>query len=179
MNFKARLAAQYLNNGGIISIPTDTIQGLSCLPAFTESIYRLLQLKKRSASKGLILLANHIDYFQNFVINPKLLKQIKPNKDNPTTYLVKANEKTSKLLTGKFDTVALRVTNNLLISQLCKMTKSALISTSANISEKKCIDSILDLKINFNSELDFIICPEKHNNKASTIIDLSTNKIIR
>lgn len=32
MSFKARLAAHIMRSGGVVSLPTDTIQGLSCLP---------------------------------------------------------------------------------------------------------------------------------------------------
>ncbi|TEU24665.1 MAG: translation factor SUA5, partial [Gammaproteobacteria bacterium] len=41
MSFRARLAAQYLKVGGVISHPTDTIQGLACLPHFEQSMQRI------------------------------------------------------------------------------------------------------------------------------------------
>lgn len=178
MSFKARLAAKFLKTGGVISHPTDTIQGLSCLPIFEHSIRRILQLKCRSATKGLILLASDVCYFTDFVEEVSLLKNIK-NTTTPTTYLLKANKQTSKLLTGEFDTVAIRLTNDNLISRLCKATNSALISTSANITGKHSATSVLNLNVFFKGELDFILSPKNYNNKPSSIINLQTGERVR
>jgi len=111
MSFRERLAANCLKAGGVISHPTDTIQGLCCLPQFESSIDRVLQLKRRSASKGLILLASDVHYFTDYVADPSQLSQITIDQV-PTTYLLKASQNTSQLLTGGFDTVAIRLTAN-------------------------------------------------------------------
>jgi L-threonylcarbamoyladenylate synthase len=52
----------------------------------------------------------------------------------PTTYLLKASKNTSRLIRGDFDTVAVRLTDNALISALCTKLGSALLSSSANIT---------------------------------------------
>ena len=95
MSFKVRLAAQYLKVGGVISHPTDTIQGLACLPYFEHAMQRILQLKHRSTNKGLILLASDVRYFTHYVDDALQLTSIK-NTKVPTTYLLKANQQTSK-----------------------------------------------------------------------------------
>jgi len=77
MSFRVRLAAQYLKSGGVISHPTDTIQGLACLPSFEQSMQRILQLKRRSTNKGLILLASNVSYFANYVDDVSQLNKIK------------------------------------------------------------------------------------------------------
>jgi tRNA A37 threonylcarbamoyladenosine synthetase subunit TsaC/SUA5/YrdC len=41
--------------GFLISNPTDTVQGLTCLP-YEKSMQKMLWLKRRSPAKGLILL---------------------------------------------------------------------------------------------------------------------------
>lgn len=180
MNFRANLAARYLQAGGVISHPTDTIQSLTCLPKFEYSMYKILQLKYRSTTKGLILLASHINYFSNFVADLSVLQNIKNSKNNiPTTYLVEASQQTSILLTGEFSTVALRLTDNPLITKLCNITNSALVSTSANITGKHSATSMLALSVFFKAELDFIITPQNYNNQSSRIIDLKTGERLR
>ncbi len=178
LNFRAQLAANYLKSGSVISHPTDTIQSLTCLPRFEHSLCKILQLKRRTATKGLILLASDTDYFSNFVKNPLQLKNVK-NTSLPTTYLLKAASDVSQLLTGEFDTIAIRLTDNILITKLCKATNSALVSTSANIATRRCADTMLNLKIAFGAELDFTIAPTTDNNKPSKIIDLQTGKRLR
>ncbi|BBB22763.1 tRNA threonylcarbamoyladenosine biosynthesis protein [Abyssogena phaseoliformis symbiont OG214] len=178
MNFQTRLAASCLKTGGVISNPTDTIQGLTCLPKFKLSMARVLQLKRRSSAKGLILLASDVRYFIDYVEDASLLVDVTIDAQ-PTTYLLKANEHTSKLLTGDFDTIALRLTNNQLITNLCVATNGALVSSSANITSKRSATSMLDLKEFFSDKLDFIIPPKTYNTQASKIINLQTGEKIR
>ncbi len=178
MNFKARLASQHLKVGGVISHPTDTIQGLACLPYFEQAMQRILQLKHRSANKGMILLASDIRYFADYVADVSQLDKIKTG-SVPTTYLLKANQYASKLLTGGLETIALRLTNNPLIMQLCQASDSALVSTSANTSGRNTATSILELNRFFKQELDFIIAPQNYNSQPSQIINLQTGERLR
>lgn len=177
MNFQIQLAVRTLNSGGVISNPTDTIQGLTCLP-YKKSIQKMLQLKRRNYAKGLILLANELHFFKPYLEDESVLTQIKPQ-DSPTTYLLKAGKNTSKLITGNFNTVAVRLTNNALISDLCKKCNSALLSSSANIADKPNINSILALNVHFKGQLDFIIAPKNNNNHASQIINMQTGERLR
>ncbi len=178
MNFQTRFAAFCLKAGGVISNPTDTIQGLSCLPKFEFSMIRILQFKHRSNAKGLILLASDVHYFKDYVKDTSLLVNVTID-IQPTTYLLKAHRSTSQLLTGAFDTIALRLTNNQLITNLCTVTHSALVSSSANITNKCNAKSVLDLKVFFGDKLDYIIPPKTYNTQASKIINLQTGEKIR
>ena len=50
-------AVEVLRNGGVVTCPTEGVFGLSCLPADAAAVQRLLDIKQREASKGLILIA--------------------------------------------------------------------------------------------------------------------------
>ena len=177
MSFKARLAANILVRGGIVSLPTDTIQGLSCLP-FSDSLQRLIELKHRASNKGLILISNDISHFENFVENPQLLTKVKVG-DKPTTYLLNAASNIPILLTGGMKTIAIRLTDNPLIADLCNSTNSALVSTSANVSGFPVAQTSLKLRVYFNDQLDFIISPNAQKNAPSHIVNLETGEEIR
>ena len=97
----------------------------------------------------------------------------------PTTYLLEASQNTSQLLTGGFDTVAIRLTDNPLVSELCQKTRSALVSTSANTSGKNTAINALNLAVFFKQELDFIITPRNYNSQPSRIINLQTGERLR
>ncbi|AYQ56891.1 L-threonylcarbamoyladenylate synthase [Bathymodiolus thermophilus thioautotrophic gill symbiont] len=178
MNFQTRLAAKILNLGGVISNPTDTIQGLTCLPSYTHAMQKMGRLKRRPPQKGFILLASEVRFFQPFVQDIDLLTQISPQ-EQPTTYLLKARKGVSTLITGDFDTVAVRLTDNKLIANLCKKCNSALLSTSANITGKPTITSVFALNMTFKQELNFIIAPRNYNTQASQIINLQTGERLR
>ncbi|KAA0446019.1 MAG: L-threonylcarbamoyladenylate synthase [Candidatus Thioglobus sp.] len=182
MNFQTRFASKILNSGGVISLPTDTIYGLSCLPDYQHSIEKMLLLKRRNTARGLILLASDIGLLMPYVQDADLLAKIQPQK-RPTTYLLKAKTTVSTLIRGDFDTVAIRLTDNLLIADLCKKCNSALLSTSANISGKPTANSVLQLNVSFRQQLDFILSPnianKQDNAQPSQIIDMATGKKIR
>ena len=55
--FRLQRAAHVLGEGGIIAYPTEAVFGLGCDPLNPAAVYRLLALKQRPASKGLILIA--------------------------------------------------------------------------------------------------------------------------
>lgn len=177
MNFQTQLAVKNLNLGGVISNPTDTVQGLTCLP-YERSMQKILQLKRRSPEKGLILLASNVHFFHPHVKEVNLLAQIKLQ-EQPTTYLLKASKNTSRLITGDFDTVAVRLTDDALITALCEKSGSVLLSSSANISGKPIAISILELNVAFQQELDFIIAPKNYNSQLSHIINLQTGERLR
>lgn len=177
MSFKARLAANIMRAGGVVSLPTDTIQGLSCLPFF-DSLMRLVNLKQRSHNKGLILISSNLDYFIPYVEDAALLDKIKLG-SVPTTYIVKAHKNTPKMLLGGHDTVAIRLTNNSLIDELCQLTGSALVSTSANLSGYPVAQSSLKLRLYFKGQLDYIIVPVTTNSNPSSIINLHTGEKLR
>lgn len=178
MSIQTTLAAQYLQRGGVISIPTDTIQGLSCLPDELLAVEKIINLKRRSANKGLILLSSDPAYVAAYVANPALLDEI-DIKGEPTTYLLEASANAPSLLTGGFSTIAIRLTDNHLIQDLCMQTHSALVSTSANTSGKDCATSILQLKVFFGQDLDYVIAPKNYNGQASKIINLETGERVR
>jgi len=59
-------ALKVLNTQGVISYPTEAVFGLGCDPDSPIAIEKVLQLKKRPASKGLILIAANIEQLQNY-----------------------------------------------------------------------------------------------------------------
>ncbi len=178
MSIRTTLAARHLQQGGVISIPTDTIQGLSCLPEDLAAVEKIIALKRRSANKGLILLASDPAYVAPYVANLELLDKLNVEPE-PTTYLLKASATAPALLTGGFPTIAIRLTDNALIQNLCEQTHSALVSSSANTSGKDCATSILQLKVFFGNDLDYLIAPKNYNGQASKIINLETGERLR
>jgi L-threonylcarbamoyladenylate synthase len=83
------------------------------------------------------------------------------------------------LLTGGMKTIAIRLTDNPLIADLCNSTNSALVSTSANVSGFPVAQTSLKLRVYFNDQLDFIISPNAQKNAPSHIVNLETGEEIR
>ncbi|PRP61374.1 DNA topoisomerase I, partial [Bacillus halotolerans] len=129
-------AAQCIQQGGIIALPTEGIMGLSCDPHNDTAIKRLLAIKQRPEHKGLILVAADLTQLRPFIqrLSVELLDKLTTIRKQPTTWITPAHPEISKLITGSFSGVAVRLTTHPLVKALCLACDHALISTSANIS---------------------------------------------
>ena len=59
-------AAEVLNGGGVVVIPTDTVYGLAARPDFEGVVDRLYTIKGREAKKPIALLASDIEAIGRF-----------------------------------------------------------------------------------------------------------------
>lgn len=169
---KERLIISKIKNNEIVAIPSDTIFGLSCLPNITN-IKKLNKLKQRSDNKGFILLTSNLEYLQKFIDTKylKILEQEYAKITTPTTFIVPS---VHKLATH--NTLAIRLTDNPLITKICSQLNSAILSTSCNISGKKNINTTLKLRLFFKN---IAFLTPNTNNKSSTIIDIISGAILR
>ena len=79
------LVADAVLSGGVIAYPTEGVWGLGCNPMDEVAVNRVLQLKQRPASKGLILVAGSRDQFQQCLVEIPDFPAI----PEPTTWLVR------------------------------------------------------------------------------------------
>jgi L-threonylcarbamoyladenylate synthase len=175
--------ALQIKKGAVFAYPTDTIWGLGCHPQNELAINRILQIKNRSESKGMILLSSHINYCAPYIDETYFqqhYEQISSAEKYPTTWLVPASAYCPSWLTGDHDSVALRLTQRPHIKTLCDILAQPLISTSANYSGHSPARNAFQIHRNFASQVDFIIHSSiKSTQKASRIIDMKSGKIIR
>ncbi len=175
-------AVQVLQKGGIIAYPTEAVFGLGCLPDKPQSIKKLLLLKQRSMEKGLILLASELSQLSDYLcpLESAVLQKITTSWPGPTTWVLPTPEKTSVLIKGRFNSIAVRISDHPIVQTLCQECQSAIISTSANITGGEMSYTIDDVRQYFDHELDYLLDGELGHSKTPTIIkDALTNKVIR
>ena len=56
-----------LKKGEVVAYPTEGVWGLGCDPSDDHAITKLLNLKGRSESKGLILIGSSLEQFAEFI----------------------------------------------------------------------------------------------------------------
>lgn len=181
MQNKINRAVKILREGGIIAYPTEGVFGLGCDPFNETAVLRLLKIKQRSVKKGLILIAASWDQVKDLV-KIELCKSciIKPNNKNPVTWVFPATKKVPYWVSGKFDSVAIRVTVHPVAKTLCKKFGGSIISTSANLASGNPAKSVKQVAQQFIGAIDFIISGRVGNlNKPTEIRDVKTNKLIR
>ncbi len=130
--------ATYVGNALVIAYPTEAMFGLGCNPAQKKAVMRLLTLKKRSIKKGLILIAANYEQLIPWVADEQLSLQQKElifsTWPGPVTWILPARNMVPYWLTGGLSTLAVRVSSHPSVIDLCLACNTALVSTSANIT---------------------------------------------
>lgn len=137
-NFKLSNALTALRMQGVIAYPTESVFGLGCDPDCEIAIQHILDLKQRPTHKGLILIAANIEQLKAYAdfssLNETQLTAIKNTWPGPFTWVVPVQKTLSKLISGDFDSIAVRVSDHPVVQQLCSEFGKPIISTSANLS---------------------------------------------
>ncbi|CAI8808158.1 L-threonylcarbamoyladenylate synthase [Methylocaldum szegediense] len=134
--FRLRLAATHLRRGGIVAYPTEGVYGLGCNPLDREAVLRLLALKERPTTKGLILIAAEFDQIESYldIPNDAMQSRILATWPGPVTWIVPAAGWVPKWLRGEHASLAVRVTAHRDAAALCRAFGGPIVSTSANKS---------------------------------------------
>lgn len=177
-------AVQCLHEGGVIAYATEAVFGLGCDPQNTQAIDRLLQLKLRSPSKGLILIAAKEDQLYPYLALPKITdemwQRVHDSWPGPVTWLLPAAPQLSFLLRGEHDTIAVRVSAHPQVRHLCEAFAGVIVSTSANVSQQPPAKTMAEVQAQFGEELDLLLIGQTSGAaKPSEIRDAATGKILR
>ena len=174
------LAVTALKNGETIAFKTDTIFGLSCIATSKEACKNLLKIKSRE-NKPLIVLLNKGADLNNFVLNipPKAKEIIKNFWPGPLTIIFELNYPFCDEITCKKQTIAIRVPNHELTQTILQKVGEPIVSTSANLSGQKNLNSAEEIFAVFNKKIPYIIKDDNENFlENSTIISCTNNNIV-
>src|SRR4030067_1807882 len=137
MKNKINHITKTLHKGGIIAYPTEGVYGLGCDPFNETAALRLLKIKQRHINKGLILIASDWNQVKNLIkLDLKKYPVIKLNNKNPITWVFPATKKVPRWITGKFNSVAIRVTSHPIAKKICQKFGGPIVSTSANLTKQ-------------------------------------------
>jgi len=173
--------ARTLSSGGVIAYPTESVFGLGCDPDNDQALQRILKIKSRPAHKGLIILVSDMSQAIPYIkpLTPAQLTQIQSPQSRATTWLVERRSDVSPLLCGRFDALAVRVTQHPIARAICHFTDKALVSTSCNRAGKPEITSTAGVRNHMVTDLDLIVDGQCGGERPSRIIDLMTGRVIR
>lgn len=175
-------AAAVLREGGIAAWPTEGVYGLGCDPANQAALSRLAVLKGRAAAKGFILIADGIARLEPLLapLAPELRARLLATWPGPVTWVCPAHSGLPPLVTGGRETVAVRVTAHPLAATLCRLSGTALVSTSANRSGEPPLMTAGEVAACFGDEIDIILEGETGGLGGPTEIrDVLTGAVLR
>ncbi len=157
-------------NNGVWAYPTEAVFGLGCNPDDEVAVNKLLNVKKRPIDKGLILIAADFSQVEKY-LKPITKSQITFTQPSETTYIFPALESAPNWLTGKFDSLAIRITRHPLAKEMCQVLDSAIVSTSANLTGQEPAKTTKEVIQQLESTIDGIL--------DGMVGDLQTPTVIR
>lgn len=174
---------QALSLGGIIAYPTEAVFGLGCDPDSGSAVEALLALKQRPKDKGLILIADSyaklLPYIDDAQLSVERREQIFACWPGPVTWVMPARKITPQWLTGRFKSLAVRVSDHPLVKELCRHYGKALVSTSANLSAQLPSRTAEDVRQQFGQSFPVLEGKVGGRQYPSEIRDAATGQLIR
>lgn len=172
-----------LNKEQVIAYPTEAVFGIGCDPDCERAVTRLLEIKQRSVDKGLILIAASFSQLQPYVDDAALTATQRETVfslwPGPVTFVFPAKATTPCWLTGRFDSLAVRVTDHPLVVALCERYGKPLVSTSANLSGQAPCRSSDEIYEQFGPAFPVLHGPTGGRLNPSEIRDALTGELLR
>lgn len=172
-----------LKKKSVIAYPTESSFGLGCDPDSKTAVLKLLKLKTRAVEKGFILIAANYKQLIPYIEEKKLSHQQRikmlDSWPGPISWVVPKSLSTPTWLTGRFNSIAIRVSAHPIVKKLCILFGKPLVSTSANVFGNAPCRTIYEIKKQFGTNFPCIIGKNGNRLKPSEIRNIITNKIIR
>ena len=176
MKEEIQKALEVLRKGGVILYPTDTVWGIGCDATDPEAVAKIYEIKRRSDSKSLVLLASDMDMISRYVKEvPEMAIQLVEVNDKPMTIIYpgavtgprpegdvmpKAEKYALAFNTAAEDgSVGIRVPMMEFCQQLAFRLGRPIVSTSANISGEATPKRFAEISQEVKSAVDHIVDP--------------------
>lgn len=158
MHNDIKKALEILKGGGIILYPTDTVWGIGCDATNEEAVQRIYELKKRDASKGMLVLMENPALLDRYVEEvPDVAWDLVEITTTPLTVIYPGAKNLAKNLIGKDGSIGIRFTKDKFSAQLLQRFRRPIVSTSANISGEKSPAFFDEISEEIKSGVDFIV----------------------
>ena len=167
----------------VIAYPTEAVFGLGCDPDSERAVEALLALKKRPKDKGLILIADNyqqlLPYIDDSFLTEQQRQTIWSSWPGPVTWVMPAKVSTPDWLTGRFSSLAVRVTDHPQVKELCQKFGKPLVSTSANLNGEPPCRFAAEVSQQFGNEFPVLAGNVGGRENPSEIRDALTWDLIR
>lgn len=174
-----------IKKGATLLYPTDTTFGIGCDATNMDAVHKIYEIKNRPDSKSLIILVDSEARLQNIVDVPALAWDIMDMSEKPVTIIYDNPRNLPKELIAEDNTIAIRLTKDLLCKKIIGKINAPLVSTSANLSGEPNPQNFEMISQKIKDEVDFILDECRNFTPrftASSIIKLSEDgrvKVIR
>ena len=175
-------AVEHLKAGHVIAYPTEAVYGLGCDPSDETAVRKILSIKGRHESAGLVLIASDFGQLKPWVeeVDQSLLDVAMQHWPGPVTWLFPRAPGVPDFVAGTHKTIAVRITAHEPSRALCEAFGSPLISTSANHTAARPARSAEEVDQCFGHQIAGILEGSLgKSDKPSEIRDLASGQVFR
>lgn len=191
-------ASHWLKKGKLLAYPTESVWGIGCDAFNEDAVKQVLTIKNRPIDKGMIVVTDSMDRLaplldeltneqKQTLANSWESANNNPQSEQATTWLlpIAKNITIPTWITGKHNSLAVRVIAHPLIKQLCGNMVSAdnpfgfVISTSCNPAGDSPAKNYDDALAYFGNNIGYLQGDTLGYNKPSQIMDIMSGQVIR
>src|SRR5690606_25595917 len=99
--------------------PTEGVFGLGCLPLRADAVDRIVSMKQRDPSMGLILIASSLSQLEPYAVVPADERELAGSLEKPVTWVLPATSSTPPWIRGRHAGVAVRISAHPVAAALC------------------------------------------------------------
>lgn len=158
-NNKLEEIAQEIRNGKIVIFPTETVYGIGANALDKSAVAKIFSAKGRPSDNPLIVHLSSKEMISTVAENISQIEQILIDNfmPGPLTIILRKKESIPQNVTGKLETVGVRIPANRIAQELIRLSGVPIAAPSANISGKPSGTNISDIKDELFNKVDYII----------------------
>jgi L-threonylcarbamoyladenylate synthase len=171
-------AADVINSGGVVAIPTESFYGLAVNPTDIRAIHRLFDVKKRRGDQPILILIPSVANLDQYVIHvPEIARQLMNDFwPGALTLIFEAKPNIPQELMAGTGKIGVRLSSHPVPTALAQAVDGPITGTSANISGQPACCSAKEVLQNLGEEVDLILDGgETAGGKGSTVLDVSVD----
>lgn len=175
-------AVEVLIQGGIIIYPTDSVYAIGCSILKPRAVDKLAWLKgvKPEKARFSFIFCDLTDLaMYTRPITTQVFKVIKKNTPGPFTFVLEANNKIPKLLTGNRKTIGIRIPDNVIAREIVRRLGHPMMSSSVH-DDDEILEYTTDPELiheRYENDVDLVIDGGYGDNHVTTMVDCTDDHI--
>ena len=175
---KIQVAAEIIQNGGLVAFPTETVYGLGADALNPVAVAALFEAKKRPLDNPPIIHVANVQEIEALVaeVPQKARLLMETFWPGPLTLIFKRSIKVPLLTVAGLDTIAIRIPNHKVALALIKQSQRPIAAPSANLAGKPSPTTAQHVCEDLDGRIDAIIdAGATKIGVESTVVDLSVD----
>lgn len=173
------LAAEILNNGGVVAFPTDTVYGLAVRSDMPLAIQHMKDAKQRPESKPFPMMVNSLQQIEQVAkLKQRDYRLIKRWMPGAVTFVFKKKDDLDPIVTNGFKTIGIRMPDDPFILKLISLIGVPLLVPSANLSGYPSTTDSDEVLAQLDGKIEAVIVGESGGKTSSTVIDATAKELI-